>query len=272
MRGVSKGFLCASGFLTLLVLAAVFAPWITPFDPYAVDLDNSGSPPSLRHWLGTDFLGRDILVRILMGARISLAVGFLSTLVALGIGTLAGMLAGYLGGAVDRCIQVVGDVVLAFPQLLLAIAVAVVFQGGIVAVCLALALAGWAGFARVVRGSVLSLKETPFLSAARAMGCSTPRILFRHMLPHVATLMIAVAGLKLGGFILGEASLSFLGLGVQPPYPSWGSMVHAGMVHMRTCPWVVIFPGLMLSLTILACNVAGDYLHDRWGGRIAEKK
>jgi ABC-type dipeptide/oligopeptide/nickel transport system permease subunit len=258
-------FCLACGFLGTLILGALLAPWIVPFDPYAVNLDLSALAPNGEHWLGTDFLGRDILARTLMGARVSLAVGFMATLIALGIGTTLGMIAGYMGGPIDRCLQVASDVTLAFPHLLLAIAVAVVFQGGIIAVCAALALVGWAGFARVVRGSVMSLKERPFVNSAQAMGCSQARILTRHMLPHILTLVVAVAGLRVGGFILGEASLSFLGLGVQPPYPSWGSMVHAGMIHLRTCPWAVLFPGVILSMTILACNVAGDYLHDCWG-------
>ncbi len=143
---------------------------------------------------------------------------------------------------------------------------AALFQGGIVAIFLALSLVGWAGFARVVRGCTMVLKEKAFTSAAHAMGCSTRRILFRHLLPHILTVVAALAGMRVGGFILSEASLSFLGLGVQPPHPSWGSMVHIGMVHLQTCPWVVIFPGLALSLTILACNIIGDTLHDRWGG------
>ena len=247
-----------------LCVCAMAAPWIAPYDPYAVDLESAGHAPGLHHWLGTDFLGRDIFSRILMGARISLAVGFFSTLIALGLGTVMGMIAGTVGGPIDRLLQISNDVVLAFPQLLLAIAVAVLFQGGVVAVCLALALVGWAGFARIVRGYVLSLKERPFIQAAHAMGSSLPRILFKHMLPHVGTLVVAMAGIRIGGFILGEASLSFLGLGVQPPYPSWGSMVHMGMIHLRACPWVVIFPGLALSLTILACNVVGDHLHEFW--------
>ncbi len=254
----------ATGFLCLLAFAALSAPWIVPFDPYAVNLDNAASPPTCSHWLGTDFLGRDILARVLMGARVSMAVGFLATLIAIGVGTMVGMIAGYLGGIVDRSLQIVCDVVLAFPQLLLAIAVAVIFQGGVLAVCLALALVGWAGFARIVRGSIVSLKERPFIEAAKASGCTSSRILAKHMLPHVSTVILALAGMRIGGFILGESSLSFLGLGVEPPQPSWGSMVHAGMTHLRDCPWVVIFPGLALSFTILACNIVGDYLHDKF--------
>ena len=252
-------------FLTLVTLGALLAAWLVPFDPCAVDLDNSQRPPSLQHWMGTDYLGRDVLARTLVGARVSLAVGFLSALLALGIGTVFGMVAGYLGGAVDKALLIACDVVLAFPQQLLAIAVAVLFQGGIVSVCLALSIVGWAGFARGGRGNALGLKQKQFILAARAMGCSTPRVLGRHMLPHLMTLVLALAGLRVGGFILGESALSFLGLGVAPPTPSWGSMVHAGMTHLRASPWVVIFPGLALSLTILACNVIGDYAHDRLG-------
>ncbi len=263
-RWIQKpGVMLACAFLALLTLAAVAGPVLFSMNPYAVHLDQSAAPPGQGHWFGADFLGRDILARVLIGARISLAVGLLSTLLALGIGTVMGMAAGYWGGKIDRCFQIVTDILQAFPSLLLAIAVAVVFQGGIVAVCAALAVVGWASFARVIRGGVLSMKEKPFVSAARASGCRDTRILFRHVLPNVLTIVFALAGMRVGGFILGEASLSFLGLGVQPPTPSWGSMVQTGMVHLRACPWTVVFPGTVLTLTILSCNVIGDYLQEK---------
>ncbi|MCL5024153.1 MAG: ABC transporter permease [Nitrospirae bacterium] len=254
--------------LLLIALASVFAPLITPYDPDEVNLDALRQPPSLGHPLGTDNKGRDILSRVLYGGRISLSVALLAALLSMGIGLLVGLLSGYAGGKVDIAVMLVVDLVLAFPSLLLAIGISVILPPGIYTVMIAIAAVGWASFARLVRGYVLSVREAPFIEAARAIGCSTGRVLFVHLLPQCIPLVIVMMGLKLGGYIITEASLGFLGLGAQPPTPSWGSMVSANRVFIVSAPWMIIFPGLAIALTSLCFNMVGDFLRDRYGTEI----
>jgi peptide/nickel transport system permease protein len=228
-----------------------------------MDLDNLHLPPGRDHLLGTDGKGRDLLARIIAGSRISLAVGAAATALSLGIGVLFGLVAGYYGGRTDLFLTQFFDVILAFPSLLLAIGISAVMPPGLGSAMLAITLVSWAGFARLVRGITLSLREQTYVEASRALGASSARILFRHILPNAFPLLLVAASLRVGGFILMESSLSFLGLGVQPPTPTWGSMISLNRAYINSAPWMVIFPGLAISITVIACNTIGDFLRDR---------
>jgi peptide/nickel transport system permease protein len=245
-----------------LVLAALLAPFISPYDPLRIDLDHLRLAPSWEHWMGTDNKGRDILSRVMYGARVSLLTGLVACLVSMAIGIAVGVIGGYLGGKVDAALSMLTDMVMAFPSLLLAIGISVVLPPGITTVMLALSLVGWASFARLSRGMVLSIKEQPFVEAARASGCTTPRVLVRHILPNCIPLIIVAGSLKIGSLIISEGALSFLGLGVQPPTPSWGGMVSLSRNYILSAPWTVIFPGAAIALTVLSFNTLGDSLRD----------
>ena len=245
-----------------LVLAAILAPLIAPYDPLRINLDQLRLPPSWEHWMGTDNKGRDILSRVIFGARISLLVGVAASALSMFIGVSVGILAGYMGGKIDGLLSAMTDMVMAFPSLLLAIGITVVLPPGLYTVMFALALVGWASFARLARGMVLSVKEQQYIEAARASGCSTGRILYRHVLPNCLPLIIIAGSLKVGGFILAESALSFLGLGAQPPTPTWGSMVSLSRNYILSAPWTVVFPGLFIALTVLSFNILGDSLRD----------
>jgi ABC-type dipeptide/oligopeptide/nickel transport system permease subunit len=251
--------------LVIIMLASVLAPVISPYDPDEINLDELRQPPGFRHPLGTDNKGRDILSRVLYGGRVSLSVAVAAAVVSMGIGLMVGLLSGYAGGKTDTTIMLFVDFILAFPSLLLAIGISVILPPGIYTVMVAIASVGWASFARLVRGHVLSSREAPFIEAARAIGCNHRRILFVHLLPQCVPLVIVMMGLKLGGYILTEASLSFLGLGAQPPTSSWGSMVSTNRIFIVSAPWMVIFPGLAIALTAFCFNILGDLLRDRYG-------
>jgi peptide/nickel transport system permease protein len=255
--------LLAAAVLALLVLTALFGPFLVSHDPLAIDLDNLRQPPDREHLLGTDSIGRDILSRIVHGARLSLAVGISATLLSLAIGVVFGLVAGYFGGRTDLVLSQVFDIFLAFPSLLLAIGISAVMPPGLASAMLAITLVSWAGFARLVRGMTLSLKEQTYIEAFCAIGASTGRVLFRHILPNALPLLLVAGSLRVGGFILLEAALSFLGLGVQPPVPTWGSMISLNRMYINSAPWMVIFPGLAISVTVISFNVLGDYLRDR---------
>ncbi len=255
--------LIAAGVVAVLIFAALFGPVIAPYDPVAIDLDHLREPPSGAHLLGTDSKGRDLLSRILAGSRITLVIGLTASLFSLSLGTLLGMTAGYFGGKTDTVMLQFFDVFLAFPSLLLAIGISAVMPPGLLSAMLAIVLVGWAGFARLVRGMTLSLKEQTYVEASRASGATIGRILFRHILPNALPLLLVAASLRMGGFILIEAALSFLGLGVQPPTPTWGSMISLNRAYINSAPWMVIFPGLAISATVIAFNVLGDFLRDR---------
>ncbi|MBM4312083.1 MAG: ABC transporter permease [Deltaproteobacteria bacterium] len=256
--------LCASGLvITLLAAAAVCAPLIAPFDPLAINLDSVKQGPGSTHLFGTDTLGRDIFSRVVFGARTSLAIGLSATALSLVIGLLAGMLGGYVGGAFDTCITMITDLFLAFPSLLLAIAISVLLPPGLLSVTLALCLVGWASFARLFRAMTISLKERSFVEAARAMGCSHLRIMARHLLPHCLPVVMIAATIKVGGFILAESALSFLGLGIQPPEPTWGAMISLHRNYLPSAGWMVVFPGCAIALTVFAFNIFGDCLRDK---------
>ena len=252
------------GFLVgLAILAAVVGPWIAPFDASAQELALRLEGPSMLHWFGLDELGRDIFTRVLAGARISLVVGLVVVSVSAAMGTLIGAVAGYYGGGIDETISRVVDILLAFPGLLLAIALVAVLGPSLVNVVLALSLIGWVGYARLVRGLVLRAREFEYVLAARAIGATTPRILLRHIVPTALPALTVQAALGMAGAILSEAALSFLGLGVQPPTPSWGTMLNYGRAHLLDAPHLTIFPGVAIALLVLGFNLLGDGLRDR---------
>mgnify|MGYP003335469258 CR=1 FL=1 len=246
----------------LALLAALVGPWLTPFDPAAQELPLRLAAPSTAHPCGLDELGRDILARVLAGARISFLVGLTVVTVSAVIGTMLGALAGYVGGRVDDVISRVIDVLLAFPGLLLAIALVAVLGPSLANVLFALTVIGWVGYARLVRGQVLRAREFEYVTAARALGAGTWRILTRHVLPSALPPLMVQATLGMAGAILSEAALSFLGLGVQPPTPSWGSMINGGRVHLLDAPHLTVFPGLFLAVVVLGFNFLGDGLRD----------
>jgi ABC-type dipeptide/oligopeptide/nickel transport system permease subunit len=253
----------------LLVLMAIFAPWIAPHDPIKeANVMDAVTAPGAKFLLGSDHAGRDVLSRLIFGARVSLSVGLVVQGVSVTIGTVLGLLAGYYGGWVDSVISGVTTVLQAFPGLLFAIAVMSVLGPGLYNVFLALGLVGWPTIARLVRGEVLALREREFVEGARAMGARDVRILLRHILPNCLGPVIVVVTLGMAGAILSEASLSFLGLGTQPPTPSWGAMLAGGRDHIFDAPWLTLYPGLAIFITILALNLLGDGLRDVLDPRI----
>lgn len=252
--------------VALFVGAALLAPWLAPFDPTRVPTalaTASLQPPGPAHALGTDALGRDLLSRVLYGGRVSLMVGVGVELVAALIGVLVGLLAGYYGGWLDGLLMRVTDVVMAFPSLVLAIGLIAVFEKpGLDKVFLVLVLLGWTTIARVVRGEVLSLKTREYVQAARAVGVGDAAILRRHLLPNCLAPTVVVATIGVGGNMVAEAGLSFLGLGAQAPTISWGAMLAEGQTFLASAPWVAVFPGLALMLAVLGINLLGDGLRD----------
>jgi len=254
--------------IVLLLLTAIVGPFLVFHDPLAMDLDSLRQPPGGTHLLGTDSKGRDILARVVYGSRISLAVGVLASALSLCIGIFFGLVAGYFGGRTDAVLSQFFDIFLAFPSLLLAIGISAVMPAGLTSAMLAITLVGWAGFARLVRGISLSLKEQTYVEASRALGASPARILYRHILPIALPLILVAGSLRVGGFILLEAALSFLGLGVQPPTPTWGSMISLNRAYINSAPWMVIFPGLAISITVISFNILGDFLRDKLDPRM----
>jgi ABC-type dipeptide/oligopeptide/nickel transport system permease subunit len=250
------------GIVTVLTVLALAAPWIAPADPLRGSLVNSLRAPSREFWLGTDVQGRDLLARLLFGARLSLAVGLVSQTVASLIGVALGLMAGYYGRWVDGALMRLADVTLAFPSLLLLIAIAAAVNPSLPVVFVVIGLVGWAGMARLVRGEVLALRVREYVQAARALGASDTRIVWRHLLPGVLGPVIVAATLGVGGAIMAEAALSFVGLGARPPTPSWGAMVADGRDLLRVAPWVSLMPGLAIGLTVLGVNLVGDGLRD----------
>lgn len=248
--------------VAVIVLAALASPWVLPWDPSAQELANRLQGPTRQHLFGLDELGRDILVRVMLGARISLAVGVVVVGVSSLVGSMVGALAGFFGGALDQATGRVMDVLMAFPGLLLAIALVAVLGPSLTNVVLALVVIGWVSYARLVRGEVLRARELEYVSAARALGAGTVRLLTRHVLPAVVPVVAVQATLGMAGAMLAEATLSFLGLGVQPPTPSWGSMINGGRAHLLDAPHLTVFPGLCLALIVLGFNFMGDGLRD----------
>ena len=256
--------------LALLYLVALLAPFLAPYDPIAQEdiLRTSYLSPSAQHWMGTDRFGRDVFSRILYGARISLAIGFVATALSVSLGTLLGAVAGYFGGKVDTIIMRFTDMVLAFPRLVLLIMIVALFSPSVTLIILVLGLTQWPGTTRIVRGEVLSLREREYVQAARSLGFGSGRIVMRHLIPNVLAPVIVTATLGIGNTIVMEAGLSFLGLGVQPPTASWGNLVADGRQNLLGAWWVATFPGLAIVVTVLAFNLVGDGLRDALDPRL----
>ncbi len=255
-------------FLSLAVLAAALAPVVAPHDPTEGDVTRRVMPPfwleggDPAYPLGTDQIGRDVLSRVIYGSRISLTVGVTAVLISGTLGTVLGLISGYRGGLVDAIIMRVADIQLAFPFILLAISIVAVIGSGLLNVIIVLGVAGWVTYGRVVRGQVLSVKEKEFVEAARALGAGTARILFVHILPNVLTPVIVLATFSAASYMVTEAALTFLGLGVPPSIPSWGNMLTDARDYVRTAWWMSVFPGAALALTVLSINLLGDWLRD----------
>jgi ABC-type dipeptide/oligopeptide/nickel transport system permease subunit len=252
------------GVIVLLAALAIAAPFVARHDPTGVDLINSLQAPSGTHWFGTDIQGRDVWARLVYGARVSLTVGLISQGIALSLGVMLGLVAGYYGKWVDELVMRFADVTLAFPTLLLLIALVAALQPSLTIVFVVIGLVGWAGMARLVRGQVLVVRELEFVQAERALGAADVRILAYHILPSVVAPVVIAATLGVAGAIMAESSLSFLGLGVQPPNPSWGSMIADGrdLYQLRRAPWTSVFPGLAIGAAVLGFNLLGDALRD----------
>lgn len=260
--------LAGGAVIVLLVVLGVFGPWLAPYDPLAQNLARSLEGPSRDHWFGTDSFGRDILSRVLYGARISLLVGAASQAIAFALGVFLGLVAGYYGGRIDNVVMRLADVTLAFPTLLLLIAITAAFQPSLTVVFVAIGVVGWAGLARLVRAQALVVRELDFVQAARALGLGDVRLMSRHVLPNCLAPAIIAVTLGMAGAILLEAALSFIGLGAQPPTPSWGSMISDGRDFLRTAPWISIFPGLAIGFVVLGFNLFGDGLRDAMDPRL----
>jgi peptide/nickel transport system permease protein len=255
--------ICGAGLLLLLVAAAAAAPWIGPYPPDLQDLSGRLQGPSRQHPLGRDDLGRDVLSRVLWGARVSLSAGVVVVLVAGSIGVLLGTAAGLAGGWLEAALMALVDLLLGFPGVLLAIALVAVLGPRLGTVLLALTIVGWVGYARLARSRVLQLKDLEYLQAARALGSRPARILLRHALPNLLGPVIVQAALGLGGVILAEAGLSFLGLGVAPPTPSWGGMLRSGTQNLLDAPLLTVVPGMAIFVAVLGANLLGEGLRER---------
>jgi peptide/nickel transport system permease protein len=262
------------GVVITVLLASVFAPWLTPFDPLEQDINQRLREPGWQtaegrvHALGTDHLGRDILARVIFGSRIALAVGFSAVLISGVLGMAVGLVSGYFGGKVDDFFMRLADIQLAFPFILLAIAVIGVLGPSLRNIIIVIGVSSWVVYARVVRGEVLSIREREFVQAAIALGSRDGRVLVRHVLPNAFTPWLVVATLDMARVIVIESALSFLGLGVQPPTPTWGGMLADGRVYLSTAWWLATFPGLAILVTVLGINLLGDGLRDTLDPRL----
>ena len=259
--------------VAVMVLAALLAPWLAPYSPVTGDLRGAYLVrPGSRFLLGTDTQGRDVLSRVLYGARLSLSVGLISQSVSVTMGVTLGLIAGYYGRWVDAFVMRLADITLAFPTLLLLIAVAAAVKPSLPIVFVVIGLVGWAGMARLVRSQVLLLRESEFVIAARALGARDRRVLLRHLLPNVRAQVIIAATLGIAGAIMAEAALSFVGLGAQPPTPSWGAMVADGRDLLRVAPWVSFAPGLAIGIAVLGFNLVGDALREAYDPRLRSER
>ncbi len=255
-----KSAMVAGIFILFLVFIAIFAPLIAPYDPYATDYTQAMMPPSAQHWAGTDIYGRDILTRIIYGTRISLSVGVSSVTIGAIVGVTLGLISGFFGGFLDEIIMRSADVLFAFPGILLAIAVVAILGPGLVNVVVAVAIFSIPTFARIVRSNTLSIKESLYVRAARSMGASNNRIMFVHIMPGTLSGAIVYFTMRIGTSILTASSLSFLGLGAQPPSPEWGAMLAESRDYIGVADHLTIFPGIAIFLTVLAFNIFGDGL------------
>jgi peptide/nickel transport system permease protein len=267
---VSRRGIISIAIILAIALLSFLSPFILSNKPNKIDLNDLKNPPSFHHLFGTDQKGRDVFSRVVSGSKISIGVAIAAALLSMSIGLLVGLFSGFIGGRFDTAVMAMVDLILAFPSLLLAIGISIILPQGIYTVMIAIAAVGWASFARLVRGNVLALREAPFIEAAKSLGASRWRVIFVHLLPQCIPISLVMMGLKIGGYIITEASLSFLGLGAQPPTATWGSMISAGRSYLIVAPWIVIFPGLAIAITALCFNIFGDALSDRFGIRRSE--
>ncbi|HOX14926.1 MAG TPA: ABC transporter permease [Smithellaceae bacterium] len=256
------------GIVLLLFVVSLLAPVIAPYDPGAIDLKNVLAPPSGQHWFGTDQLGRDVLSRMIWGARISLKVGFVATGLAILIGMILGAVAGYYGGWIDATIMRFVDVMLCFPTFFLILAVIAFLEPSIWNIMIVIGLTGWMGVTRLVRADFISLRERDFVQAARAIGANDTRIIFMHILPNALASILVAATLGIAGAILTESALSFLGIGVQPPTPSWGNILTAGKDNIDIAWWLSLYPGLAILITVVGYNLLGEGIRDATDPRL----
>jgi peptide/nickel transport system permease protein len=267
---LKRNRLALSGGLVVLILFAVsiLAPLIAPYEPNAINAWSVLSPPSWQHWCGTDELGRDVLSRLIHGARISLKVGFVAVGIAVSIGTIVGLVSGYYSGLVDATLMRFVDIMLCFPTFFLILAVITVREPSIWNIMIVIGLTGWMGVSRLVRAETLSIREMDFITAARCIGCSDARIIFRHILPNVMSPVLVSASLGVAGAILTESALSFLGIGVLPPTPSWGNILTSGKDFIEFAWWLSLFPGISILITVLAYNLLGEGIRDALDPRV----
>jgi len=256
------------GIVIMLILIAIFANLIAPYDPIERVKEESSLSPSRLHLFGTDLLGRDIFSRVIYGSRISIVVGVVAVGISVVIGLFLGALAGYFGSASDALIMRIADIFFAFPYILGAIAIMTVLGPGIVNIFIAIGILGWASFARIFRGSILSIKNKEYIEAARALGASNHRIIIRHIFPNAFAPIIVYATMNIGTAIIVEAALSFLGIGVQPPTPAWGKMLSESLDYIDIAPWMMLFPGLAIVITVLGFVLLGDGLRDAFDPRL----
>ena len=260
--------LIAAAVICVTLLMAIFAPLVSPYDPLKQDLNSLLASPGPTHLLGTDNVGRDVLARVIWGSRVSLVAGSVSVAIAVVVGCFLGLIAGYSGGRLDDVVMRVMDAVLSFPALVLALALGAVLGAGLGGVLITLGIVYAPTFARLMRGQVLTIRTREYIDAARLLGAADWHILLRHVLPNAATPIVVQASLSVAFAILAEASLSFLGLGIQPPEPSWGSMINAGRGYLQQAPWIVFGPGAALFLTVLSLNFVGDAIRDALDPRL----
>lgn len=246
----------------LLFIISFLAPWLTPYHPSTINAWQVLQPPSWEHWFGTDELGRDVLARVLFGARISLKVGFVAVGIAVVVGTAIGLAAGFYGGWLDSILMRLVDIMLCFPTFFLILAVIAFLQPSIWIIMVVIGLTGWMGVARLVRAEVLAIREMEYIQAARCIGCSDLRIMLRHILPNALSPVLVAATLGVAGAILTESALSFLGIGVQPPTPSWGNILTSGKDYIEFAWWLSLFPGLAILITVLSYNLLGEGIRD----------
>jgi ABC-type dipeptide/oligopeptide/nickel transport system permease subunit len=254
----------------LLILVAIFAPLIAPYDPIGRIKEDSLQPPGVKHWFGTDILGRDIFSRVIYGSRISLMVGIVAVGISLMIGLTLGALSGYFGSISDTVIMRIADIFFAFPYILGAIAIMTVLGPGIFNIFIAIGILGWASFARIFRGSILSIKNKEYIEAARALGASNFRIITKHIFPNAFAPIIVYGTMTVGTAIIVEAALSFLGIGVQPPTPAWGKMLSEALDYIDIASWMMIFPGLAIVITVLGFVLLGDGLRDAFDPKMKQ--
>jgi peptide/nickel transport system permease protein len=269
-RRFKKNPLSVAGLVVILLLAsiALLAPLISPYEPTKIDVYNVLSPPSAAHPFGTDELGRDLLSRMIWGSRASLKVGFIAVGIAISIGTILGAIAGYYGGKIDAVLMRFVDIMLAFPTFFLILAVIAIVEPSISTIMIIIGLTGWMDVARLVRAEFLTLKERDFIFAARAIGASDFRLIFRHIIPNALSPVFVAATFGIAGAILVESGLSFLGLGVQPPEPSWGNILTSGKDNITVAWWLSLFPGIAILITVLSYNLVGEGLRDALDPRL----